>query len=54
MKRLKSPYITSSESFLSQIEPTDSADEAISLASGMGLSCQKQYNCGNSNPDINC
>jgi hypothetical protein len=28
MKRLKSPYITSSESFLSQIEPTDSADEA--------------------------
>jgi len=25
---LKSPYITSSESFLSQIEPTDSADEA--------------------------
>jgi hypothetical protein len=28
MKRLKSPYITSSESFLSQIKPTDSADEA--------------------------
>jgi hypothetical protein len=28
MKRLKSPYITSTESFLSQIKPTDSADEA--------------------------
>jgi hypothetical protein len=28
---LKSPYITSSESFLSQIEPTDSADEAETI-----------------------
>lgn len=32
MKRLKSPYITSSESFLSQIKPPDSADEAMFLA----------------------
>jgi hypothetical protein len=35
MKRLKSPYITSSESFLSQIGPTDSADEAYKSAKGM-------------------
>jgi len=32
MKRLKSPYITSSEGFLSQIKPPDSADEATKYA----------------------